>query len=363
MSAPTIEGLDVAAYTVPTEQPEADGTLTWDSTTCVVVRARGGGEVGLGYTYGPAACGAVVRELLAGAVTGRPALAVPGAWEAMVRRCRNAGRPGMVSMALSAVDTALWDLAARLLGVPLVALLGQARDDVPVYGSGGFPTWDDVTLARHVDRWLEEGMRAVKIKIAESWGQCADRDLVRVRRLRDLVPAEVEVFVDANGGYTRGQARRVGEALDDLGVTWFEEPVSSDDVAGLAGLRDSLAADVTAGEYAYRLADAQLLCVAVDCLQADVTRIGGFTEWRRAAATAAGHGLQVSGHCAPALHAHVAASVPNLRHLEDFVDHARLEPLLFDGVPPVRDGRLVPDRDRPGHGLALRADAERYRVA
>lgn len=176
---------------------------------------------------------------------------------------------------------------------------------------------------------------------------------------------DVEVFVDANGGYSRGQAARVGRALDERGVTWFEEPVSSDDLDGLAGLRGLLLTDVAAGEYAYDLAYVRRMCAAhaVDCLQLDVTRIAGATEWLRSAAVAAGHGLDVSGHCAPALHTHVAAATPNLRHLEYFLDHARLEPMLFESVPAVRDGRLAPDLSRTGHGLDLRADADRYRVA
>ncbi|CCG03922.1 enolase C-terminal domain-like protein [Blastococcus saxobsidens] len=363
-SAPTIDAVEVSVFVVRTEGPEADGTLAWDSTTCVVVRASGGGRTGLGWTYGPAACAELVTAVLADVVRGRSALAVPAAWEAMVRRCRNAGRPGIVSMAVAAVDTALWDLAAQLLDVPLVVLLGQARDDVPTYGSGGFPTYDDDRLTTQLEYWVGElGVAAVKIKIGESWGQRTGRDLDRVRRTREVVGDGVEVFVDANGGYTPGQARRVGRELDDLGVTWFEEPVSSDDLSGLAELRGALATDVAAGEYAYDLAYVRRMCAAraVDCLQLDVTRIGGITEWRRAAAVAAAFGLQVSAHCAPALHAAVAASVPNLRHVEYFTDHGRLEPLLFDGVPEVRDGRMTPQVDRPGNGLRLRPDAERFR--
>jgi L-alanine-DL-glutamate epimerase-like enolase superfamily enzyme len=363
-TAPTVEDVEVAVLTVPTDGPESDGTLAWDSTTCVTVRVTAGGRTGLGWTYGPAACAALVRDVLADVVRGRSALAVPAAWEAMVRRCRNAGRPGIVSMAVAAVDTALWDLAARLLDVPLVVLLGQARTEVPVYGSGGFPTYDDDRLAAQLESWLALGVAAVKIKIAESWGSRVDRDLARVRRTRDVVGDGVEVFVDANGGYPLGQARRVGHALDELGVTWFEEPVSSDDLDGLAELRGALATDVAAGEYAYDLAYAQRMCAAraVDCLQLDVTRIGGITEWRRAAAVAASFGLEVSGHCAPALHAAVAASVPNVRHLEYFHDHARLEPMLFDGVPVVDAGALRPQTDRAGSGLELRPDADRFRV-
>jgi L-alanine-DL-glutamate epimerase-like enolase superfamily enzyme len=366
LDEPMIEDLECAVYTVPTDQGEADGTATWQSTTCVTVQVAAGGHIGLGYTYGPAACAGVIRDQLRDIVLGRPAFAVSGTWEALVRHCRNAGRPGIVSMAIAAVDSALWDLAARLVDLPLASLLGRAKDVVPVYGSGGFTTYDDATLRSQLEHWVGDlGVGAVKIKVGESWGKRSDRDLARTRLTKGVVGDAVEVFVDANGGYARGQASRMGRAYDDLGVTWFEEPVSSDDLSGLAQVRDEVAADVAAGEYAHDLAYVNRMCGAgaVDCLQIDVTRIAGITEWRRAAAAAAGHGLQVSGHCAPALHAQVAASVSNLRHLEYFHDHARLEPLLFDGVPTVRNGALEVMLDSPGNGLQLRGlDAERYRT-
>jgi L-alanine-DL-glutamate epimerase-like enolase superfamily enzyme len=248
----------------------------------------------------------------------------------------------------------------------LASLLGRARDTVPVYGSGGFTTYDEETLRNQLQYWVDDlGVPAVKIKVGESWGSCTDRDLARAGFAREVVGDDVELFVDANGGYTRGQAGRLGRAYDELAVTWFEEPVSSDDLAGLAELRGELATDVAAGEYAYDLAYVNRMCAAgaVDCMQLDVTRIAGITEWRRAAASAAGFGLEVSGHCAPALHAHVAATVPNLRHVEYFHDHARLEAMLFDGVPRVRDGVMHLALDAPGNGLRLKVqEAERYRT-
>jgi L-alanine-DL-glutamate epimerase-like enolase superfamily enzyme len=169
-------------------------------------------------------------------------------------------------------------------------------------------------------------------------------------------------MVDANGGYTVGQALRVGAELDELGVGWFEEPVSSDDVVGLGHLRDRLRCDVTAGEYIAELYDAQALVPVVDCLQLDATRCGGYTGFLRASALAQSANLQVSAHCAPALHTPVAASVPNLRHVEWFVDHARLEPLLVDGVPRAEHGALHWSEDGPGHGMRLRSSADQYRV-
>jgi L-alanine-DL-glutamate epimerase-like enolase superfamily enzyme len=154
--------------------------------------------------------------------------------------------------------------------------------------------------------------------------------------------------------------------MDDYAVTWFEEPVSSHDPAGLAAVRRQVLPDVAAGECCWSLADAVTLidAGAVDCLQLDVTRCGGITEFTRGAALAAAHNLQVSAHCAPSLPAHVGAAVPNLRHLEYFHEHQRIEGMLFDGVLSPHGGYLTPDTGAPGLGLTFRqADAERYRTA
>src|SRR5947209_9279806 len=134
----TIERLDVSAFVVPTDFPEADGTLAWDKTTPVVVEATGGGIHSLGYTYADTATARLIKDFLTPVVLGRDAMAVPGTWAAMIHAIRNLGRPGIVSMAIAAVDAALWDLKARLLNLPLVALLGALRESGPVYGTGGF---------------------------------------------------------------------------------------------------------------------------------------------------------------------------------------------------------------------------------
>jgi len=357
--------VEAAAYEVPTDAPEADGTLAWSATTLVAVTVRAGDEVGTGWTYAPPATAALVSSLLADVVRGRDALAPEGSQEAMVRAVRNAGRPGVAATAVSAVDIALWDLCGRLHGLPLWRLWGAEERPIPVYGSGGFTTYDDTRLVAQVDGWLGLGLGAVKIKIGESWGSAERRDLRRTALVRSRVGGDVEVFVDANGGYPVGRAVRVGRRLDDLGVTWFEEPVSSDDLAGLRRVRDGVAADVAAGEYGYDLPYFERLCAAgaVDCVQVDVTRCGGYTEWRRIAAVAAAHGLDVSGHCAPYLTVPVAVATPRLRHLEWFHDHVRIARELVDGyTDPV--GGVLAASDRPGHGLSLRHPAlERYRVA
>jgi L-alanine-DL-glutamate epimerase-like enolase superfamily enzyme len=354
------------SYTVPTDQPEADGTLAWDSTTVVVAEAVAGGTSGLGWTYSSDAGRAIVDGELRQAVCGMSALAVPAAHEAMVRACRNLGRPGVVSSAISAVDIALWDCKAKILNVPLADLFGRASEAVALYGSGGFTTYDEATARAQLQRWTQDwAIPRVKMKIGESWGRCAQRDLDRVGFARSVIGDRIELFVDANGAYSRKQAVRIGRRLVDVaGVTWFEEPVSSDDLAGLKEVKEQLTLDVAAGEYGYdEVYFARMLeAGAVDCLQIDVTRCGGFTSWLRCAGLAAARGVEVSAHCAPNLHAHVGTAVPHLRHVEYFHDHQRLDDMLFDGLLDPTGGSLTPRHDAPGHGMALKeADAERFR--
>jgi L-alanine-DL-glutamate epimerase-like enolase superfamily enzyme len=284
----------------------------------------------------------------------------------MVRACRNLGRPGVVSSAISAVDIAMWDCKARLMGVALADLFGRSTEGIALYGSGGFTTYDDDTARAQLEHWTAElAIPRVKIKIGESWGRCVERDLERVAFARRVIGDGVELFTDANGGYARKQAVRVGRQLvEESSVIWFEEPVSSDDLEGLREVRDQLSLDVAAGEYGYdEVYFARMLGAgAVDCLQIDVTRCGGFTSWLRGADLAAAAGIEISGHCAPNLHAHVGTTVPHLRHIEFFHDHERVDRLLFDGLLDPTGGSLTPRRNDAGHGMVLKeADAERFR--
>jgi L-alanine-DL-glutamate epimerase-like enolase superfamily enzyme len=362
-----VRDLAASAYTIPTDGPEADGTLSWDATTVVAVRVEVAGATGLGFTYGPAACATLIGELLRDRVVGSDPMDVPRTHGEMVRVVRNAGRPGVASMAIAAVDVALWDVKAKLLGLPLHRLLGAVRDDVPVYGSGGFTSYDDGRLAEQLEGWVRGlGIPRVKIKIGESWGRGEERDLRRVALARRVVGADAELFVDANGAYGHKQAVRVARRLEEHDVRWFEEPVSSDDLSGLRHVRAATGVDVAAGEYGYDLGYFRRMAAAeaVDVLQVDASRCAGLTEWFRAAAVAAAFGLDVSAHTAPSLHLHAACATPNLRHVEYFHDHARIERLLFDGARAPEGGVLRPDPSRPGLGLELKAsDAEPYRIA
>ncbi len=352
-----VERVRARAFTIPTDGPEADGTLGWGSTTVVFAQAFAGGVGGLGYSYTAAAAAAAIEELLSGAVEGIDAMNPTEAWQRMRRAVRNAGYPGVLASAISAVDVALWDLKARLLGVSLATLLGRVRERVPVYGSGGFTTYSQERLERQLGEWVDQGIGAVKMKV----GAEPERDPERVRWARAAIGDRARLFVDANGAYSRKQALALAEVFAaEAGASWFEEPVSSDDMEGLALLRERAPAgmEIAAGEYGYdlfyfrRMLDAG----AVDVLQADVTRCGGITQLLQVAALCSAHGLQLSAHTSPTLHAHAGAAIAPLAHVEYFHDHARIERMLLDGVPPLIDGALAPDPELPGHGLSLRED-------
>jgi len=361
IAAAVVRDVRADVYVIPTDGPESDGTFEWTSTTLVTVTVSAGGREGLGYSYAHRAAADVIAETLAPVVRGRDVMAVNASWSAMLHAVRNIGLQGIAATAISAVDAALWDLKARLLDVPLVTLLGAVRERVPIYGSGGFTSYSDRRLREQLGGWAAQGIRRVKMKV----GRDPVADVKRVAAAREAIGADAELFVDANGGYSRTQALALARTFRDAGVSWLEEPVSSDDLAGLRLLRDRAPAgmDIAAGEYGFdvwyfrRMLDAG----AVDVLQADATRCCGITGFLAAGALCEAAMIPLSAHCAPALHVPLGCAVSRVRHLEWFHDHVRIEQMLFDGAPRPVDGEIAPDRTRPGLGLILkRADAIRY---
>lgn len=357
-----IERVQARAYTVPTDSPEADGTLSWNSTTMVVVNVEGGGRQGLGYTYADRCIVSLLQEKLAQSVGGLDAMDPPGAWRAMQRAVRNLGREGLAATAISALDTALWDLKAKLLELPLARLLGTFREEVPVYGSGGFTSYTEGQLIAQLTGWVErEGCRWVKMKV----GSVPAADPQRVAATKAAI-GDRTLFVDANGAYSVKEALSLARRFaQEAQVGWFEEPVSADDLGGLRKVRELAPScmEVAAGEYGYttdyfrRMLTAQ----AVDVQQADVTRCGGYTGFLQVAALCEAQHIDLSGHCAPSMHLHAACAAPRFRHLEWFHDHVRIEQWLFDGAPHAHEGVIRPDWSRPGLGLEFKQqDAERY---
>jgi len=360
----TIEKLDVMTLRIPTDQPETDGTAEWDHTDMVVVQVHCGKMSGIGWSYASEAAAQMIETILRDRVEGQSALAVEAIWQRMNRSLRNAGVPGVGLMAISAVDVALWDLKAKLLDLALVDLFGSVREAVDLYGSGGFTNYSDERLAEQLGAWAAQGIAFVKMKV----GRDPAADLRRAALARNAIGPKVQLFVDANGGYSTKQALAMAEKFaHEFDVRWFEEPRPSDDLKGLRLLRNRSPAgmDIAAGEYGDTTGyfRRMLEAGAVDCLQADVTRCGGYTGFLKVGALCEAFAMPLSAHCAPQLHAHVGCAVQSLRHVEYFHDQVRIADLLLDGALAPENGKLRPDRARAGHGLALKtADADRYRV-
>ena len=355
-----VTAVRVRAFAIPTDEPESDGTLEWEATTIVVVEVEAEGERGLGYSYGDRSVAAFVESVLRPCLCEADAMRPPAAWAAMRRTMRNAGRQGVGAMALSAADLALWDLKARLLGLPLADALPRFHDAAPVYGSGGFTSYCDARLYEQLREWREAGLPRVKIKV----GREPERDPERLFLCREVLGPDVELMVDANGAFTPREALRQTDIYAEFGVSYLEEPVSSQDREGLRFVRERAPRGIAiaAGEYAWDLAGFAAVAGCVDVAQADVTRIGGVTEMLRADGVCRALQRPFSAHCAPAVSAHVCCAIESLLHLEYFHDHVRLERMLFEGTLEPAGAALRPDPSRPGHGLALRPEAERWEL-
>ena len=355
-----ITAVHVAAYTIPTDAPESDGTLAWNATTLVIAKVRAAGREGLGYTYADTATAELVRTRLSAVLLGADAWSTGARWIDMTRALRNLGRAGISAMAVSALDIALWDLKGKLAGLSLAAMLGNSRDAIMAYGSGGFTSYPSERLQDQLGGWASAGFRAVKMKVGREPAQ----DAARVAEARKAIGPDVDLFVDANGAYTEAMALEMAQRFREQSVAYFEEPVSSDHLESLRLLRERRPAGmaIAAGEYGYELFyfRRMLEAGAVDVIQADATRCGGVTGFMMAAAVAESFGVPLSSHCAPSLHVPLCCAAHGAVHLEWFHDHARIEEALFEGAPRPHEGLLAPDRTRPGLGLALRErDAER----
>ena len=354
----------VRVYTVPTDAPEADGTFAWESTTMVLVTLDAGGKRGLGYTYADSSTGQLTKSLIEKVVHGRSAFDHGSILQDMYRQVRNSGETGISSMAISAIDNALWDLRARLLDVSLVNLLGSVRSGIPIYGSGGFTTYDDQQLTQQLGGWAERGFTMVKMKV----GTHPHDDARRAAVARKAIGPSTNLFVDANGAYTVTQALQLAHVFaQGSNVSWFEEPVSSDNLAGLNELRTRapIGMDIAAGEYGYTALyfDRMLQAKAVTVLQADATRCGGISGFLNVGALCWAANVPLSSHCGPSMHLHVCCAVPRAIHMEFFHDHGRIERMFFDGFCEPIDGVMSPDRTQPGVGLTLKEeDAEPYRA-
>lgn len=358
-----IQKIITSAYTIPTDSPESDGTIKWDSTTIVIVEIFAGNKKGIGFTYSNVAAAMLINTMLKKVIEGENCLDIPSLSQKMIAAVRNDGQCGIAMMAVSAVDNALWDLKAKIFDVPLCNLLGKANDKMLLYGSGGFTSYSDAQTRQQFEHWASQGITHFKMKVGREPG----KDVERVQAARNAIGGKAQLFVDANGAYTTKQAIEKAKQFSDYNVTWFEEPLTSDNLPGLHYMKEHAPTgmNIAAGEYGYNLPyfKTMLDADAVDVLQADATRCGGITNFLKAGALSEARYIPFSSHCAPSLHLHASLAMPSFFISEYFHDHVRIENLLFEGTPAPVNGSLQPDLTRPGFGLTFKnKDASKYKI-
>lgn len=356
--------------------PMDRGAVAWsnvyldrDIEYTVVTVTTDEGHEGIGYTLGspfPKSGGFIadaVDDLLAPILIGSDAAEIERLWQDMAFQTMLVGRGGAAYRAIAAVDIALWDLLARAVGRPLCDLFGRYRSRVPTYASGGYYYSSDLDtdlgkLEAEVARHIELGFRAVKLKIGRF--SAAD-DRKRILRVMETVGPEVPVAVDANNAW-RDAASAINylRQIDDLGLWWIEEPVLPDQMEASARIAEKLTTPIATGEIeTTKSACARLIGLgAAGILQTDATVCGGVTEWRKIAALAEAHDVQLAPHWAADIHLPLAAATPNVMTVEYFHDHVGIlnfEKLLAE-TPAIEEGELVV-RDTPGHGIMFDPEA------
>jgi L-alanine-DL-glutamate epimerase-like enolase superfamily enzyme len=332
------------------------------SVDTVLVELQGaGGAVGAGYCFAfgdrrARALQALVEDL-APIYEGQNATATRGLFDRAWRSINFLGHAGLAVMALAALDTACWDLAAQAAGSPLWRFLGAATNRVPAYASSGL--W----LDRTVDELVEEalgfvvaGHRAMKMRL----GRSHDEDLTRARALRAALPPDVRLLADVNQGWDEATAIRTGRALEEIGLYWLEEPLPYEDLEGAARVAAALDTPIASGETEYgwlgmkRYLDAH----AADVLMPDLQRMGGITGYLKAVALCEAYQTPVSSHLFVEASGPVLATAPNAVLLE----HMDWWQALFEHPLAIEDGAVVLPQ-RPGIGLGLdRAALARFRA-
>ena len=359
-----IADVAVDVLEVPVDQAYVAGGQTIDANWHVTARIRTtDGIEGFGYIVklGPQLIRAVARatDELGEHLVGMNVLDVEAAWRALNANAKAVGPGGLVHWAIAPLDIAMWDAAGKALGQPLYRLLGGCRDRVPAYASDRM--WYSLSLdelAESARQHAAEGFSGIKLRLGKT--ASAAEQVARARTAGEAAGPGVAVMVDAAESWDPPYARLAGHALQEAGVTWLEDPLHHEDIAGLASLAADLKIPVTGGENLYTLAQFRqsFEARALDIAILDLARVGGITPWRKVAALAESHRLQVCGHVIPEVHTHLLAAVPN-GHMVEYMPRSTA---ILQDVPTPRDGVLALT-DAPGHGLELdKAAFERCRV-
>lgn len=307
----------------------------------------------------------IIERAFKDLLIGRDPFDIERLWSDMFWRVRGYGRKGVAFCAISAVDIALWDLKAKALGLPLYKLLGPYADSVPIYGSGGWTNFTLAELIAETEGWVEQGVKRVKIKVGKDFGNAEREDIERVAAVRRALGDDVAIYIDANNGYHPKQAIYMAREFERYQVGWFEEPLLADDIDGLARVAASTTIPVATGEHEYTKYGFRDLIArgGADIVQPDVGRVGGVTEWMKAAHLAHAFDLPVAPHGVQLVHLHLCCATPNLKVVEYLKVAHDADKVWYTEFPEHENGMWSPFPDKPGLGLELDpAAVEKYAV-
>jgi L-alanine-DL-glutamate epimerase-like enolase superfamily enzyme len=361
-----IRNIDVHLVSAAVTGGFADATRKVETIGYVVVRVTTDqGLEGVGVTYhevgGEATCELINRNMTPRLI-GRNPLETEAIWHEFFHYLRGVGRKGLMFCALSAVDTALWDLKGKIVGLPICRLLGSNTTRVPVYASGGWTSYSDDELVDEMKGMVARGFKAVKFKVGYDGGRNTRRDIQRVRKVREAVGPEIDLLVDANNCFDAATAVQLANNIREYDITLFEEPVFADDIPGLARFKRGTDIPLGTGEHEYTKFGVRDLLIneAADIVQLDGARAGGYTEMLKIAALTQAWNVKFAPHAMENIHLHLVASVPNAPFLERLLIFEDITAQLFKDAPVPVDGFMeIPDL--PGLGLVLDMDFIRDR--
>jgi len=344
---------------LPAEESLADGPPvfgpTYDFVTLEIATDEGIGGIGVTF-FGGALTGALKAAVdgLGALTVGMDPLAHERIAQTLADAASSAGPGGIFTLALAAIDMALWDIKGKACGLPVATLLGGQRASVPTYASGALmrPIPLDA-VERSAHRLIERGFRQVKMQLALPGHTSPDIEVQRARVVRNAVGPGIDLMCDINQRWDVRQAISIGRRLEEVGFFWLEDVVACDDFRGMAKVADALATPLAGGEYLYGTVPFRHMLEAgsVDIPMIDVLRAGGITQWMKIAGMAQSFNLPVVSHLLPEIHVHMVAACPNGLTVEYMPWSCR----LFEEVPQPRDGMIeVPQK--PGLGLAFDRD-------
>jgi L-alanine-DL-glutamate epimerase-like enolase superfamily enzyme len=356
MSDMTITSIRTTMLRVPwPDTPWLKGHAFGDARQILVLEVETqGGITGMGHLFsfrpGLKTVAAAIEETILPRVIGKDATVVEGIWNDIWRATATYGRGGIVTMAQSALDIALWDAIGKRAGLPLHRLWGHVRSTLPAYGSGCFRgSGGDGMIAKAL-HYKSRGYSAIKMQIAH--GDNLARDVDNVRRMREALGPDIAIMIDINQGWTADVAIDVGHKIEQYDIYWLEEPVPADDFKGYMRVAEALPIRIVGGETHFTRFDLRPFFENPRCpiLQPDPMR-GGFTDLRKTAVLADTWGMTMAPHLFPELNVQLLASIPNGLWIEDM---GLSEDLFLDPVPVVNGTITAPER--PGHGLAFKPE-------